>query len=61
MGRLPEIIRYHAQIRRLDPEPLLLGPALWSLLAPAITLLRPIPDDDTAVEVTVQDVADGGG
>src|SRR5213594_3340069 len=50
-----------AQIRRLDPEPLLLGPALWSLLAPGIALLRPIPDDDAAVEVTVQDVADGGG
>ncbi len=26
-----------------------------------VTLLRPIPDDDTAVEVTVQDVADCGG
>jgi hypothetical protein len=61
MGCLPEVIGYHAESGRLDPEPVLFRSPLWSLLAPGVTLLRPIPDDDPAVEVPVQHVADRGG
>jgi hypothetical protein len=59
MGRLPQIVRDDLEGGERNPQHLMLGSSALRFGAPAVDLLRLIPEELTAVEGPVDDLPDG--